>query len=143
MTIKKSFTVFIQTEKLSHHSLTKYYCIVLFCIVLYCIVLYCTVLYCIVLYCIALHCIALHCIALHCIALFVLLTKSIALITRHKLARVRPALKLTRVSFCRVNTANPGSTRVKSNPPPEVGSTRVKSNPPPEVDSTRVEPGLG
>ena len=33
--------------------------------------------------------------------------------------------KLTRVSFCRVNTANPGSTQVKSNPPPEVGLTRV------------------
>ena len=35
-----------------------------------------------------------------------------ALFTRHKLTRVRPGLKLTRVSFCRVNTANPGSTRV-------------------------------
>ena len=36
----------------------------------------------------------------------------IALFTRYKLTRVRPGLKLTRVSFCRVNTANPGSTRV-------------------------------
>ena len=36
---------------------------------------------------------------------------SIALFTRYKLTRVRPGLKLTRVSFCRVNTANPGSTR--------------------------------
>ena len=36
----------------------------------------------------------------------------------------------TRVSFYRVNTANPGSTRVKSNQLPE-------------VSSTRVEPGLG
>ena len=35
-----------------------------------------------------------------------------ALFTRYKLTRVRPGLKLTRVSFCRVNTANPGSTRV-------------------------------
>ena len=49
-----------------------------------------------------------------------------ALFTRHKLTRVQPGLKLTRVSFCRVNTTNPGSTRVKSNPPPEVGSTRVE-----------------
>ena len=32
----------------------------------------------------------------------------------------------TQVTFCRVNTANPGSTRVKSNPLPEVGSTQVK-----------------
>ena len=32
----------------------------------------------------------------------------------------------TRVSLCRVNTANSGSTRVKSNPHPEVSSTRVK-----------------
>ena len=54
--------------------------------------------------------------------------KTIVLFTRHKLTRVRPALKLTRVSFCRVNTASPGSTRVKSNPPPEVGSTRVNTN---------------
>ena len=54
---------------------------------------------------------------------YLLLTKD--LFTRHKLTRVRPGLKLTRVSFCRVNTANPGSTRVKSNPPPEVDSTRV------------------
>ena len=37
---------------------------------------------------------------------------SIALFTRYKLTRVRPGLKLTRVSFCRVNTANSGSTRV-------------------------------
>ena len=36
-----------------------------------------------------------------------------ALFTRHKLTWVRPGLiKLTRVSFCRVNTANPGLTRV-------------------------------
>ena len=35
-----------------------------------------------------------------------------ALFTRHKLTRVRPGLKLTWVSFCRVNTANPGSTQV-------------------------------
>ena len=35
----------------------------------------------------------------------------------------------TRVSLYRVNAANPGSTRVKSNLPPEVGSTRVKTNP--------------
>ena len=35
-----------------------------------------------------------------------------ALFTRHKLTRIRPGLKLTRVSFCRVNTANSGSTRV-------------------------------
>ena len=52
--------------------------------------------------------------------------KTKALFTRHKLTRVRPGLKLNRVSFCRVNTANPGSTRVKSNPHPEVGSTRVE-----------------
>ena len=49
-----------------------------------------------------------------------------ALFTRHKLTRVRPGLKLTRVSFCRVNTANPGSTglvcRVNTTNP---GSTRV------------------
>ena len=32
--------------------------------------------------------------------------------TRHKLTRVRPGLKLALVSFCRVNTANPGSTWV-------------------------------
>ena len=49
-----------------------------------------------------------------------------ALFTRHKLTRGRPGLKLTRVSFCRVKTRNPGSTRVKSNPPSEVGSTRVE-----------------
>ena len=49
-----------------------------------------------------------------------------ALFTRYKLAWVRPGLKLTRVSFCRVNTAKPGSARVKSNPPQEVGSTRVE-----------------
>ena len=36
--------------------------------------------------------------------------KTIALFTRHKPTRVRPGLKLSRVSFCRVNTANPGST---------------------------------
>ena len=35
-----------------------------------------------------------------------------ALFTRHKLTWVRPGLKLTQVSFCRVNTANPGSTQV-------------------------------
>ena len=37
---------------------------------------------------------------------------SLALFTRYKLTRVRPGLKLTPVSFCRVNTANTGSTRV-------------------------------
>ena len=36
--------------------------------------------------------------------------KTIALFTRHKLTRVRPGLKLSRVNFCRVITANPGST---------------------------------
>ena len=39
---------------------------------------------------------------------------------------VQPGLKLTRVSYCHVNTANLFSTRVKSNPPPDVGSNRVE-----------------
>ena len=45
-----------------------------------------------------------------------------ALFKRHKLTRVRPRLKLTRVSFYRENTANPDLTWVKSNPPPNLGS---------------------
>ena len=90
-----------------------------------------------------------------------------ALFTRHKLTRVQPALKLTGVSFCLVNSANPGSTRVKSKAlftrhrltrvRPGLKLTRVsfcrvnnanpvlirvKSNPTPEVGSTWVEAGL-
>ena len=61
---------------------------------------------------------------------------TIALHTRYKLTRVRPGLKLTRISFCRVNTANPGSTRVKSNLPPE-GRTRVR------LEKCRVNTNLG
>ena len=52
----------------------------------------------------------------------------IALFTRYKLTRVRPGLKLTRVSFCRVNTANPGSTRV-SLEKCRVNTTWVSFNP--------------
>ena len=52
----------------------------------------------------------------------------IALFTRHKLTRVGPGLKLTQVSFCRVNTANPGLTRVNL-VKRRVNTSRVSFNP--------------
>ena len=48
--------------------------------------------------------------------------------TRYKLTQVRPGLKLTRVSFFRVNIANPGSTWVISEKCCE-NTTRVSFNP--------------
>ena len=59
------------------------------------------------------------------------ITTSSVYTAQTNITRIQPGLKLTWVSFYRVNNANPGSIRIKSNPPPDL-----------EVDRTRVEPSL-